>query len=184
MGAKVRANCPLSLLHNRLVIGIGESTLKFTTALFIITIVLIGMSWSKDRQKTKKALKIAWKSFNNLLPTMLGIVGFIGLALAILPPEVIQTLFNDQSIPGLILVSLVGSITLMPAFVAFPLAGSLLQAGAGVTAVACFVTTLMMVGTITAPMEIRFFGRAFTVSRNILSFGFAIVIGLLMGGLI
>jgi uncharacterized membrane protein YraQ (UPF0718 family) len=158
--------------------------MKFTAALFIITLVLLGLSWRKDRQKTKKALKIAWKSFNNLLPTMLGIVGFIGFSLAILPPEVIQTTFSDRSILGLVLVSLVGSVTLMPAFVAFPLAGSLLQAGAGVTAVACFITTLMMVGTITAPMEIRFFGRAFTVSRNILGFGFAIVIGLLMGGLV
>ncbi|AEF93227.1 hypothetical protein Desca_0331 [Desulfotomaculum nigrificans CO-1-SRB] len=158
--------------------------MKFTAALFVFTFVLLGLSWSKDRQKTQKALKIAWKSFNNLLPTMLGIIGLMGFALTILPPEVIKTAFGDQSILGLILISLVGSVTLMPAFVAFPLAGSLLKAGAGVTAVACFITTLMMVGIITAPMEMKYFGRAFTVSRNILGFGFAIVIGLLMGVLV
>jgi len=157
---------------------------SFTTVLFIVTFLLLALSWSRDKQKTKKALKIAWKSFSNLLPTMLGIVGMMGLVLAVLPPEVIKTIFSDRSIPGLILVSLVGSITLMPAFVAFPLAGSLLKAGASVTAVACFITTLMMVGIITAPAEIKYFGKPFTLSRNVLGFGFALVIGLLMGVLV
>ena len=106
------------------------------------------------------------------------------MKLPIVNTEVIQNIFSDQSILGLILISLVGSVTLIPAFVAFPLAGSLLKAGASVTAVACFITTLMMVGIITATMEIKFFGRAFTVSRNILSFDFAIIIGLLMGVLV
>ncbi|MDO7788617.1 permease [Desulforamulus aquiferis] len=155
--------------------------LSFIKLLFIITAICLIISWVKDRQRTIKALKIAQKSFMNLLPSILGIIGILGFSLAVLPTETIKTLFSDQSFLGLVLVSLVGSITLMPAFVAFPLAGSLLQAGASVTAVACFCTTLLMVGILTAPAEIKYFGKSFTLSRNILGFGFALIIGLLMG---
>lgn len=158
--------------------------MSFTVILFVVVFFCLLLSWIKDRQKTKKALKIAGKSFTNLLPTLLVIVGMMGFMLAILPPETIRTTFSDQSILGLVLVSLVGSVTLMPAFVAFPLAGSLLNAGASITAVACFITTLMMVGIITAPAEIKFFGKTFTLCRNIIGFGFSIVIGLLMGVLV
>lgn len=144
--------------------------MNFTTVLFVVTGICLVLSWVKDRQKTKKALKIAKKSFMNLLPSILGIIGIMGFVLAVLPPEIIRTLFSDRSLLGLIMVSLVGSITLMPAFVAFPLAGSLLQAGASVTAVACFCTTLLMVGILTAPAETKYFGKSFTLSRNILGF--------------
>nr|WP_315988737.1 permease [Desulforamulus aquiferis] len=145
--------------------------MSFITGLFIITGMCLLISWIKDRQRTIKALKIAKKSFMNLLPSILGIIGILGFSLAVLPPETIRTLFSDRSLLGLIMVSLVGSITLMPAFVAFPLAGSLLQAGASVTAVACFCTTLLMVGILTAPAEIKYFGKSFTLSRNILALG-------------
>jgi uncharacterized membrane protein YraQ (UPF0718 family) len=88
---------------------------------------------------------------------------------------------QDSGLKGVVLAALFGSVVLIQAFIAFPLAGSFLRQGASVTAIAAFVTTLVMVGVLTAPLEAKFFGKRFTLWRNSLSFIFAIVIALLMG---
>ena len=72
------------------------------------------------------------------------------------------------------------SITI-PGPVAFPLAGTLLKLGASLPALAVFVTTLMMVGIVTAPMEISYFGKRFVIMRQALSFILAVIIGTVMG---
>ncbi len=51
------------------------------------------------------------------------------------------------------------SLTLIPSLVAFPLAGSLLRASATVMTISAFITTLVMVGVVTAPMEMKILGR-------------------------
>jgi len=40
--------------------------------LYIITITLLLLSYIKDKQKTKKAVKKAWKALENILPEFLG----------------------------------------------------------------------------------------------------------------
>ncbi|MFS8541992.1 MAG: permease, partial [Tissierellales bacterium] len=77
--------------------------------------------------------------------------------------------------------ALAGSITLIPAFVAFPLVGSLVDAGASIIPAVAFLTTLTMVGLVTFPLEKREFGLKFAIIRNIFSFVFAILIALAMG---
>jgi uncharacterized membrane protein YraQ (UPF0718 family) len=69
----------------------------------------------------------------------------------------------------------------MPSLIAFPLAGSLLRSGATIMTIAAFVTTLVMVGLVTAPMEIKTLGRKFTLLRNGLGFISALVIAVIMG---
>lgn len=69
----------------------------------------------------------------------------------------------------------------IPSLIAFPLAASLLKNGASITAVAAFITTLTMIGTITLPLEIKELGKKVALLRNGLSFIVAIVIALIMG---
>jgi len=64
--------------------------------------------------------------------------------------------------------------------VAFPLAALLLKSGVGYAVVAVFITTLMMVGVLTLPLEIRFFGRRVALLRNGLSFIGALIVGALI----
>ena len=71
---------------------------------------------------------------------------------------------------------MVGSITLMPGFVAFPLAALLVERGAGLMQVAAFVSSLMMVGVMTFPMERNIFGTRLALARNLLAFCFAIAV--------
>ncbi len=109
----------------------------------------------------------------------------IGYLLAFLPPRVISgTIGTEGGFKGVLLAALFGSITLIPAFIAFPLAGSFLRQGANFSAIAAFVTTLVMVGVVTAPLEAKFFGNKFTLWRNSLGFVFALIIAFIMGGIL
>jgi uncharacterized membrane protein YraQ (UPF0718 family) len=159
----------------------------------LFTIILYGaaggglaVSLVKSRKKTFLALKKAWKSFENILPQFLSVLVIIGLMLAILQPEVISKLVGSGSgFLGMIILAALGSITLIPGFVAFPLAASLLKNGAGVMQIAVFISTLMMVGIVTLPVEFKYFGKKAAVIRNslafILSFGIAAAIGAVLG---
>ena len=55
--------------------------------------------------------------------------------------------------------------------------------GATYAVVAVFMTTMMMVGVVTLPLEIKYFGKKAAIARNILNLIAAITIGILMGWL-
>jgi hypothetical protein len=43
------------------------------------------------------------------------------------------------------------------------------------------MTTLMMVGVVTMPLEIKYFGKRVAITRNLLNFVAAVIIGLAVG---
>lgn len=65
--------------------------------------------------------------------------------------------------------ALVGSITLIPAFVAFPLVGSLVDVGASIVPAVAFLTTLTMVGIVTFPLEKKEFGQNLRLPETLLA---------------
>lgn len=157
----------------------------FTIILYVLAVLLLSLSFIKDKNKTKMALKKAWKSFENILPQFLSILIIIGIMLAVLSPETISKFVGQESgMLGVLIAALIGSITLIPGFVAFPLAAALLKSGAGFMQIAVFVSTLMMVGIVTIPVEMKYFGKKATIIRNGMAFLFsfiaAIVIGVVM----
>jgi uncharacterized membrane protein YraQ (UPF0718 family) len=142
----------------------------------------LAVSWFKDRKKTIMALKKAWKAFENILPQFLSILILIGLALAVLSPETITNLLGTRSgFWGVLGAAMIGSITLIPGFVAFPLAAALLDNGAGYMQIAAFVSTLMMVGIVTLPLEIKTFGKRATIIRNVSAFVFSLIAAVVIG---
>ena len=154
----------------------------FTYIIYGLASIGLVASFSKDRQKTKKALIKAIKSFENILPQFLSILIIISLTFSILDPEAITVLIGTSSgVIGILGVAIIGSITLIPGFVAFPLAAALLKNGAGYMQIAAFVSTLMMVGVVTLPMEIKYFGKKATIRRNLLAFVFSLIVSLVIG---
>lgn len=150
--------------------------------LYGITILLLIVSFIRDKKKTKMALKKAWKAFENILPEFLTIIMFVGVLLAVLNPQVISKIIgNSSGWFGVVLAAVVGAITLIPGFVAFPMAGMLVQNGAGYMQIGAFVSTLMMVGVVTMPVEIKYFGKKLTLYRNILAFVFSFVVAFIIG---
>ena len=104
----------------------------FTVVLYSSALLLLIFSFFRNREKTKSALKKAWRSFENILPSMLSILLMIGLILSVLNEKTISRLIGTQSgALGMIIAAVIGCITLLPGYVAIPLAASLVQAGAG-----------------------------------------------------
>ena len=154
----------------------------FTYILYGLAAAGLIVSFLKDKKKTKAALMKAWKAFENILPQTLVIFLILGFALAIFPPETIRKLLGAESgFLGVLAAALIGSITLMPGFVAFPLAAALLKSGAGYMQLAAFVSTLMMVGIVTIPIERKTFGLKATIARNAAAFVFSLIVAVVMG---
>ena len=153
-----------------------------TWVFYLFTGVAFLASLLKSKEKTKKAVIKAWRAFENILPQFSAILLLIGIMLAVLTPQQISSLLGDQAgFWGVLLAIALGAITLMPGFVAFPLAAALLQNGAGTMQIAAFISSLMMVGIITMPMEIQYFGRKGAFLRNGLALVFSLIVAVVMG---
>ena len=150
--------------------------------LYGITIVLLALSFFKDRKKTRMALKKGWKAFDNILPEFLVVMLFVGVMLAVLDPQTISKFIGkDSGWAGVVFAALVGSVTLIPGFIAFPTASLLIQAGAGLMQIGAFISTLMMVGIITMPVEFKYFGKKMTIYRNLMAFIFSFFVAYVIG---
>ena len=155
-----------------------------TQVFYFLALTALLLSYFKSREKTLLALKKAWKSFEGMLPQFLSVVIVIGVALTALTPEQISSFIGGESgWWGVLAAALIGAITLIPGFVAFPLAAALLTNGAGYMQIATFVTSLMMVGVVTLPIEISYFGRKTALRRNALAFFYSIALAAIVGGL-
>lgn len=153
-----------------------------TIFLYLIAGVGLGISFLKNKEKTKMALKKAFKAFEGILPQFLVVLVLVAVTLSVLDTATVSRFLGAESgALGILIASLVGAITLIPGFVAFPAAAALLEGGAGATQIAAFVSSLMMVGVVTLPMETKFFGRKAALLRNALAFGFSLLAALFVG---
>lgn len=153
----------------------------FTIFLYIITVILLILSFVKNKKKTSLALKKSRKMFLTVLPQFLAILFLVGLLLATISPETIQNIIGTKSgILGMFLASLLGSITLVPVLIAFPIAAELLKNGAGVMQITIFICTLTTVGIATLPIENRYLGKKTALLRNALFYIFAFITAIIM----
>lgn len=150
--------------------------------LYGITLLLLIVSYRKDKAKTKRSLLKAWKAFENILPEFLGIIILIGILLSLLNAETVSRFIGSSSgWIGVAVSAIAGSIVLIPGFVAFPLVAMLMKNGAGVMQSAAFVSTLMMVGVVTMPVEMKYFGKTLTIARNTAAFLLSFLVALVIG---
>jgi uncharacterized membrane protein YraQ (UPF0718 family) len=150
--------------------------------LYSVTTFLLLLSFFKDRKKTVASLKKAWRSFENILPEFLVVMLFVGVLLAVLNPEVISKIIGAKSgWFGVVVSAIIGAVTLIPGFVAFPTAAMLVENGAGFMQVGAFISSLMMVGVITIPVEKKYFGKKVTLARNASAFLFSFIVAVVIG---
>ncbi|NCB66575.1 MAG: permease, partial [Bacilli bacterium] len=100
-----------------------------TLAMWIGTAIFLIFSFAKDKGKTKQALKMAFGMGKGMLGSILSIIFLIGLILTVFPPENIAEFVGKQSVLlATVIAAAFGAITLIPAFIAFPLVGTLVHA--------------------------------------------------------
>ncbi|MEG1255751.1 permease [Clostridium sp.] len=150
--------------------------------LYTLAFILLIISFIKSKDKTIKAIKIAFKSFENIMPQFLGIIITVGILLSLIEPNTISKLIGSNSgFFGILTSSIIGSITMMPTFVAFSTGNSLLQSGAGYPQVGALISTLTMVGIMTFSLESRYMGKKAAFLRNFIAFLFAFVVAFFIG---
>jgi len=150
--------------------------------LYYATGLALLISFIGNREKSFRAVKIAFKKLIKILPAFLTMLIFISIILFLIPDEIIiHYLGNNNRFISLIFAALFGSITFMPGFIAFPLCGILLKKGVSYMVLSAFTTTLMMVGILTYPIEKEYFGGKVTLIRNVMSFFIALIVALSMG---
>ncbi len=150
--------------------------------LYIVAGLALLVSVFFSREKTARSLKIAARRFLHILPAFLIMLVLVSVALFLLPDEVItRYLGSENKFTAMALAAFLGSVTFMPGFITFPLAGILVQKGVTYMVIAAFTTTLMMVGVLTAPIEKAYFGLKVTIIRNVISFGIALAVAVVIG---
>jgi uncharacterized membrane protein YraQ (UPF0718 family) len=150
--------------------------------LYILTGIIVLISFVLNRKKTAAGLKHAAGKFLNILPALLLMLILVSVVLYLVPERVItRYLGNGNRYLSTLTASLFGSITILPGFIAFPLAGILKARGVTYMVISAFATTLMMVGVLTFPVERVYFGTKVALARNIISFGIALCVALATG---
>ena len=150
--------------------------------LYAITGLALIFSLIASRTKTLKALKISFSRFMSILPAFLLMLVLVSIVLFLIPGQIISDYLGaENKVVGVLFACFFGSITLMPGFIAYPLANILLNQGVAYMVLAAFTTTLMMIGILTYPIEKQYFGVKVTIIRNTISLFIALIITLVIG---
>ena len=150
-------------------------------ALYVAAAAALLISAAADRRKTGKALKVTVKKLRRILPGYLHLLILLSFVLLVSDSFIIKTLSASNPWFGLGSALSIGSFTMIPGFISYPLAGVLVQQGVPYMVVAGFVTSLMMVGVVTFPVEKAYFGMRMALMRNGVSLVIALVISVVMG---
>jgi len=150
--------------------------------LIIFTAGCLIFSLIANRYKTWNGIRKGMTMFLKLLPVLIIMLVLVSVALFLIPNEtLIKYIGEGSGIKGWVTAALIGSIALIPGFIAYPLCGILIDNGVAYSVIAVFITTLMMTGFLTLPVEVKFFGWKVSVIRNLASLVAALFIGLIMG---
>ncbi|NBF39445.1 MAG: hypothetical protein GVY14_03425 [Spirochaetes bacterium] len=148
----------------------------------LAAVVALAVSTLVDRGRTARALRIALRRFIAVLPPLLAMLCLASLALTAVSPALLTEAVSGENLAiSTAIAAAIGSVALMPGFVAFPLAGILLDNGVPYTVLAAFTVSLMLVGVATFPLERAYFGARVSVVRNSLCLAIALCVALVIG---
>jgi uncharacterized membrane protein YraQ (UPF0718 family) len=149
--------------------------------IILLTVFATVISFVADRKKTIKGVRKGIKQFGKILPTLLSVIIIISIVLYFLSDDFfVEYLGKEAGLVAYFSAAFIGSISLMPGFISYPLADILLKSGVSLSVIAVFITTLKMVGIMTIPIEAKYFGIKTAIIRNAISFVGALIVGMIM----
>ena len=151
-------------------------------SIYIITGIAVIASLIADRGKTIESFRVAARKMVKIAPAFLTMTIFVSIVLYLVPDETISRYLGHENLVfSLLIAYTLGSISLMPGFIAFPLCGILLEKGVLYMTLSGFSTTLMMVGILTFPVERAYLGTKVAVLRNLIYLVIAVVVTIITG---
>ena len=152
--------------------------MKLLISISLVAIVLSGLA---NWRKTLEGVKRGALMFAMLLPTLINVLVLVSIVLYVVPQELLVLWMGESSgVMGYVIAGLAGSLSLIPGFIAFPLSSVLIKSGVSYPVLAMFITTLLMVGVFTLPVEQKYFGWRVALIRNAISLGGALICALLI----
>lgn len=150
--------------------------------LYVLTALLLGFSLLANPRKTMHALRIALRQFMMITPAFVVMLVLVAVILYLLPEHLMVHVLARESKWMAVASALgLGSVSIIPGFIAFPLCGILLERGALYMVLSSFSTTLMMVGVATFPLEKTYLGTTLALWRNGVSFAIAVAVAIATG---
>lgn len=134
--------------------------------MYALTVAAVLLSSIRDWKRTVRAFRMAGKKLLNILPTFLYMLILVSITLTFISDELIMRHIGGGGLVPMLTAAAIGTVTMMPGFVAFPLCGILLQKGVSYMTLAAFTTTLMMVGVESWPVERKFLGLKAALLHN------------------
>ncbi|MDZ7672464.1 MAG: permease [Halanaerobiales bacterium] len=144
----------------------------------LLAAVLLIISGIKNIDKTKKSVLASFKIALNIIPVLFFIFVLMGFMQVFISKELIVSwLGSSSSFISIIIGELVGSFALIQPAAVFPFAGFLQTSGANYGAILGFVMSAILIGVATIALEVKLFGKKFTITRNLLTFSFIFILG-------
>ncbi|HVU99700.1 MAG TPA: hypothetical protein VHE34_30975 [Puia sp.] len=144
----------------------------------LVSLSAVFLSYLFDKKKTVAGVKAGLQMFLQVLPSVFSLIWVTGALIYLLPAGVIaHYLGREAGFSGYLLAALLGTISLIPSFIVYPLANVLLKNGVSIQVIAVFLSTLFMVGVPSLPLEARYYGWRTAITRNLVYLVGAIVTG-------
>ncbi len=122
---------------------------------------------------------ITWRSFKKFIPMLTGVVFLTGLLNALVPKDFYEKVFSHFALLDSFLGAIFGSIMAGNPITSYVLGGEFLKQGISQVAVLSFIVSWVTVGIVQLPAESAMLGKRFSLTRNIVSFIFAMIVSLL-----
>ncbi len=150
--------------------------------LYAATLILLLLSLWASRERTATALRQAGRQFLKVAPAFVFMLACVAVALYLVPESALTGLLaRENKWLATLSAAGLGSVSVMPGFIAFPLCGILKSKGALYMVLSAFSTTLMMVGIATFPLERTYLGTRLALVRNLVSLAIALVVAVVTG---
>ncbi len=133
---------------------------------------------TKNMNEFKEAVVKSAKGLWNSVPIIAGVVLLVGLVNTLIPKNYYALVFTRNWLADSFIGSAVGSILAGSPITSYILGGELLNQGIGWIAVTAFIVAWVTVGIVQLPAESVLLGKKFAITRNIVSFFFAIIVAL------
>jgi len=108
-------------------------------------------------------------------------MALFAISIAIIPESFIsEAIGSGSGVGGLVVAIIIGSVAMMPGFIAFPLCGVLLSQGVPYYILAGFTLALMNVGFVTFPIQVQYLGFKVVILRNIIGIVAALLVAVVV----
>ena len=132
--------------------------------------IIMNSKFLQTCQKTKKMIIMT-------ISLVIGVLLLISLLNSLLKSDWIVKLFQHNILTDSFLGAMIGSLAAGNPITSYVLAGELTKVGISLAAITAFILSWVTVGIVQLPAETMMLGKKFALSRNILSFVSAILIG-------